>query len=152
MSLKMVKRVASDILGVGESRIRIDPNHVKKAGEALTRDDVRALIGQGVIAVVQARGISRGKARVKDAQKKSGRRRGIGSRKGTKYSRISRKEIWMKKVRAQRKLLNELREKKLLEGQGTFRNVYMMVKGRAFKAKAQLITYLAENNLIKKRS
>lgn len=148
----MVQRVASDILGVGESRIRIDPNQVKKAGEALTRDDVRALVAQGIVGVVREKGVSRGKARIKTGQKQSGRRRGIGSRKGTKYSRISRKEIWMKKVRAQRKLLRELRAKKLLEGQGTFRDVYMMVKGRAFKAKAQLITYLAENNLIKKRS
>lgn len=152
MSLSMVKRVASDILGVGTSRIKIDPANVKKAEEALTRDDVRALVSQHVISIEPKKGVSRGSARIKERQKQLGRRRGTGSRKGSKYSKIARKRIWMNKLRAQRKLLKELREKNLLESSQAFRKVYNMVKGGAFKARAQLLTYLAENNLLKKKS
>ncbi len=147
----MVKRVAADILGVGVNRIRIDPNNVKKAEEALTRDDIRLLIHQNIVTVEIKKGVSRGRARAKGVQKQLGRRRGHGSRKGSKYSKVSRKFIWMSKVRAQRKLLHELRDKELIEGSKSFRKVYKMVKGRAFKARSQILTYLAENNLIKKK-
>ncbi|MEM4389827.1 MAG: 50S ribosomal protein L19e [Candidatus Micrarchaeia archaeon] len=147
MSIQSVRRMASDILGVGTSRIRILPAEVKKASEALTRDDVRALIKQGIIYVLPKVSPSRARAKALHIQRKKGRRRGLGKRKGLKYARVARKTIWMNKVRAQRALLKELAaSNKLVKGA---RRIYHMIKGMAFKSRASLLAYLKENNLVK---
>ena len=49
MSVKTVRRLAADILGVGQSRVKINPLQIKRAEEALTRKDVEHLIGDGVL-------------------------------------------------------------------------------------------------------
>ncbi|MEM3030714.1 MAG: 50S ribosomal protein L19e [Candidatus Micrarchaeia archaeon] len=147
MSIQGVRRMASDILGVGASRVRILPAEAKKAGEALTRDDVRALIKQGIIYVLPKVSPSRALAKALHSQRRKGRRRGLGARKGLKYARIPRKTIWMNKVRAQRALLRELAAaNKLVKGA---RRAYRMVKGMAFKSRASLLAYLKENDFVK---
>ncbi|MEW6328944.1 MAG: 50S ribosomal protein L19e [Candidatus Micrarchaeota archaeon] len=148
MSMKTVRRVASGVLKCGESKIRIRPADAKKAEEALTRDDIRALVKQGAVYALPKRGVSRARAREKHAKLKRGRRRGMGSRKGGKYAGVPRKMIWMSKVRAQRGLLRELADSgKLL---GNYRNIYRMVKGRAFRSKEAMLAHLKDSNLIKK--
>jgi ribosomal protein L19E len=57
MSLKTVRRLAARLLRAGESRIRIID--AKRASEALTGDDVRSLIAEGVIALEPPRGVRR---------------------------------------------------------------------------------------------
>jgi len=147
MSIKSVKRMASNILGVGVSRIRILPKEEKKAGEALTRDDVRALIKQGIIFVLPKTSPSRALAKALHSQRRKGRRRGLGARRGSKYGRTRRKVIWMNKIRAQRALLRQLAaSKKLVKGA---RRAYRMVKGMAFKSRASLLSYLKENEFVK---
>lgn len=144
MGIKTIKRLASDILNAGESRVKV--KDIKKTETALTRDDVRSLIKKGVIYVIQKKGVSRARGKLKEKKKGERRRRGIGSRKGKKYSKIPRKEIWMSKVRAQRALLRELAETgKLLES----RRIYKMIKGGNFKSKEALLTYLKKNELLR---
>lgn len=150
MSMKTVRRMAAGILGVGQSKIRIRPDASLKVAEALTRDDVRGMIDEGSIGFVVPRGVSRIRAKIKHIQKKGGRRRGIGSRKGSKYSKISAKRQWIALVRSQRNLLARL------AGDGSvahenFRKIYLMVKGRAFKSKANMVTYLKDNGLLAKK-
>ncbi|MBI4399387.1 50S ribosomal protein L19e [Candidatus Micrarchaeota archaeon] len=147
MSLQTVKRIASYLLKAGESRIKIKPEEIKRVKEALTRDDVRSLIKEGIIFAEKKRGVSRALAKIKLKKKQKGRRRGFGSRKGTKYSRISRKRIWINKVRAQRYLLRELQSNGKIK-ENNYRSLYKMVKGRAFKSKEGMLTYLKENNLV----
>jgi len=148
MGMATVRRIAAELLGVGESRVRIDPKNSKKAEEALTRDDVRSLISQGVVYILRKRGVSRARGREKQRKKKAGRRRGMGSRKGTRYSSIPRKRVWINRVRAQRALLRELALEKKMQ-KDAYRKMYRMIKGGAFKSKASLLSHLKDSGLIK---
>lgn len=145
---KTVRRIAATLLGVGESRIWIDPENMQKVGEALTRDDVRKLIADGIIKAQPSMGVSRARGRKKQEGKRKGRRRGHGSRKGTANARQPGKKLWMARVRLQRKTLAAIRDKGEIETSAS-RKVYSMIKGGAFKGKASLMTYLKENKLIK---
>ena len=86
---------------------------------------------------------SRGAARILHAKKKKGRKRGMGKRTGRKNARQSQKENWVKNVRAQRRMLKELKK-----GGATFkkpvRQVYLMIKGNYFKGKKYLLTMVEE--------
>ena len=144
MGLKTIKRLAGSILKAGESRVKFTDS--VKAKEALTRDDVRSLIDQGVIVVEQKKGIGRSKARFKQSRLHAGRRRGPGSTKGAKYAVVSRKQRWIVKVRSQRRILKQLKPSL---NEGEFRRLYKMVKGNFFKSKKHLISFAKENNLLK---
>jgi len=148
MGILTVRRIAAELLGVGESRVKIDPKNSSKADEALTRDDVRSLISQGIIYRIRKTGVSRGRGRRKHVKMKAGRRRGTGSRKGKRYARVPRKEIWMSHVRAQRALAKSLLLEKKIQ-HDTYRKVYRMIKGGAFKSKASLLSHLKDSGLMK---
>ena len=142
MSLQTIRRIAARLSKAGESRVKI--MDTERAGQALTSEDVRGLIKDGVILIEAKRGPTRAGARFKQSRMRAGRRRGKGSQKGSKYAGLTAKDQWIQKVRAQRSLLSSLRSK-LKEG--AFRSVYRKVKGNAFKNKHALMTYLKENNL-----
>lgn len=144
--LELQKRLAAELMKCGETRVRFDPERIDEISEAITREDVKRLIEDGAIYKVHAKGVSRVRAREREEKKRS---RGHGSRKGKKYSIISRKERWILKVRTQRKKLKELREKKLIDS-STYRRVYRMVKAGAFKSVADMLTYLETNKLIRR--
>ena len=134
-----VKRLAASILKVGENRVRIKPDEVNRAIDALTREDVRGLIEEGVLYALPYVG-----PRTKPRRTKKGR----GRRRGTKYSRKGAKEGWMEKVRSQRKYLTEL----LASGDLTpkfKREVYLKIKGGVFKGKNALRIYLVDNGMLK---
>ncbi len=147
MAMNTVRRIASEVIGVGESKIRFNPEAVSKIGEALTREDVRSLISDGSIYSIAPRGVSRARGRGKDSQMRKGRRFGRGSRKGTFSTRVGKKENWIAKVRSQRKYLRSLIEQKKLQ-HGTVRKIYRMVKGNAFKGVKVMETYLRDNKLL----
>jgi len=150
MGIATIRRIASDLLGVGENRVKIKPEEIKKVEEALTRDDVRSLIKEGVIYAERKKGVSRIKAKIKIEKKKAGRSRGTGSRKGKKYSRIMKKLAWMRRVKAQRALLKKLRlENKLKEG--AYRTAYMMIKGGAFRSKGSMLSHLKDSGLLREK-
>ncbi|AAL63946.1 50S ribosomal protein L19e [Pyrobaculum aerophilum] len=140
-----VKRLAADILGVGVSRIKISPEAAERLEEVVTKDDVRALIDQGLIWAEPERGVSRGRWRVRHIKKKKGRRRGHGSRKGP---RTDEEEAWKEKVRAMRRFLNTLKRKGKLEPR-VWRQLYRMVKGNYFRDLDHLKTYINEHKLAK---
>ena len=48
-SLSNQKRLAAEVLGVGESRIWLDPDKVTDVANAITREDVRGLIKDGTV-------------------------------------------------------------------------------------------------------
>ncbi len=149
MSTKTVRRMAASIIGVGESKIRFEPSAAAKSAEALTHEDVRNLIKEGAIGYVKKRGVSRARGRATQEQRRLGRKRGKGSRKGTVQARSSKKEAWMALVRAQRGLLRKLVDGKKM-GAENYRKIYLMIKGRAFKSKATMMTYLADNAMLEK--
>ena len=146
MTLRTQRRLAASLLKAGENRIWIDPDAADEVGEAVTRDDVRRLIKEGVIRARQKRGISSYRRKRLASQKKKGRRRGHGSRKGTKYARYPKKERWISTIRALRKLLRELRDSGELSRR-EYRRLYRMAKGGAFRSRAHLQSYIAEHSL-----
>ena len=138
-----VKRMASSILGVGISRVWIDPEQLDRVSTAITREDVRKLIKEGVIKAKPKREISRARWREAKSKRRKGLRKGPGSRKGRI---VDEKELWMAKVRALRKLLVTLKRRRIIT-RSTYRKLYIMVKSGAFQNKAQLKTYIKEKGL-----
>ena len=130
-----VRRIAARILKVGESRIYFDKDHLKEISEAITARDVRRLIKQGYIRIKPA------KKNLSIRAKLRKRRRGPGKIKGAKYSRLSKKERWMIKIRAQRKFLKELKEKGIIDTK-LYRELYRKAKAGMFRSKAHLRIYL----------
>ena len=148
MATNTVRRIASEILGVGESKVKFQVGSIKKIEEALTREDIRTLIKDGVVYKLHPRGVSRVRGKAKRAQTKKGRRGGMGSRRGTPSARLDSKDAWIAKVRAQRRYLRGLLEQKKMPRESS-RRIYMMIKGNAFKGVKILETYLKDSKLIK---
>jgi large subunit ribosomal protein L19e len=140
------KRLAAKILKCSVSRVKVAQE--KDIEEALTRSDVKHLIVKGLITKKPKKGTTRTEANVRAAQRKKGRSSGKGKKKGTKYSRLPRKETWMRTVRAQRKLLKELKGKGQIST-GTYRSIYRRSKGREFRNRKHMLSYLRENDLLK---
>jgi len=140
MDLGKVRRMASDVLKAGKGAIWFDPEQSEKIESCMTKDDVRALIAEGVIKRVKPQMKSRGRARILLAKKKKGRRRGRGKRKGTKKARQeSKKRSWIKNVRSQRAMLRELRKSDGADVDKIgYRRLYLRVKGNLFKGKNYL--------------
>jgi len=140
------KRMAAEILKCGKSRIRITLG--KDVEEALTREDVRNLIRKGSIKKVQKKGSSRAAARKTLAQKKKGRRKGMGSRKGRMRARMPRKKEWMTSVKTLRAVIKDLRDSGRIERKD-YRLLYRRVKGGMFRNKKHIMLYIKEHELLK---
>jgi len=145
-NLTKQRRLAADILKVGVERVWIDPEAAEEVSSAITREDIRKLIEEGIIKRKQKKGVSRGRARERARKRKLGRRRGHGSRKGTKYARLPRKRRWIMRIRALRRRLRELRDEGRLDRR-TYRLLYRRAKGGMFKSVAHLEEYIRANNL-----
>lgn len=150
MSLKSQRRLAAEILKVGENRVWIDPERIEDVQMAITREEIKKLIHEGAIKKLKEKGVSRARARVIREKKKKGLRRGPGSRSGAMHARISKKEAWMKKIRALRRRLRELKEKKIITV-SVYRKVYKMAGSGSFKSIAEMERYLKANNFWRKR-
>jgi len=146
--LTFQKRLAAEVLGVGVSRIRIDPSRVEDVSAAITREDVKRLIKEGAIWVAPEHGITGYSSKIRHIQRSKGRRRGHGKRKGRKSARLDEKDAWMSRIRKIRRYLRYLRDKKLIDRR-TYRRLYMLAKGGYFHSLASLKLYLKENNILK---
>ena len=142
-----VKRLAAEILGVGESRIKIKPEAFEKLEEISTRADVRKLIKEGLIEIEPKKGNSRGRWRILHEKRKKGRRRGHGSRKGAKGARQDPKETWVNKVRTLRRFLKYLKDNEIIDRR-TWRKLYKMAKGGYFRDINHLKQYLIVNKIV----
>jgi len=148
MDLSLQKRLASEILDVGKDRIWIDPNKIQDVSKALSRSDILDLIDKGIIRVKQIKGQSRTWANYIKQQKKKGRRRGAGSRKGGRKARLDKKESWIKRIRAIRNLLRELKEKNIIDKK-LYRDLYKRAKSNEFKSKRAVLIYLKDLGILK---
>jgi len=148
--LKMQRRVAADLLKCGENRVWIDPEKIDDVSSAITREDVRRLIHEGVIRKKPERKQSRYRAKVRAEARKKGRHRGPGSRKGKKTARMGKKERWMMTIRALRKELRKLKAEGKLD-EHTYRRLYIRAKGGQFKNKRQLYLFMREHGIIREK-
>lgn len=148
--LKTQRRLAAQILKAGQNRVWIDPERTDDAEAAITREEVRKLIHEGVIKSKPEKGVSRGRARVLHEKKKKGRRSGIGSKTGSPHARISKKEAWMSKIRALRKRLRKLKDRKTIT-ETVHRELYTMASSGRFSSVADLERYLKAHEIRRKR-
>jgi LSU ribosomal protein L19E len=139
--LSAQKRLAADVLDVGESRVRLDPDRQGDIAEAITREDIRELIDDGVIEANQPGGNSRGRAREREAKQAYGHQKGAGSRKGKADARRSETDDWGSKIKAQRRRLRELRDADELS-RSQYRDAYAKAGGGEFDSVADLERYI----------
>lgn len=148
MNLTTQKRLAADILKVGENRVWIDPKKTKEVSKAITRENVKQLIDSSAIMAKPQNGISSYRSKKIAAQKKKGRRQGHGSIKGAKGARNPKKKKWMSTIRALRTDLKDMRENMEIN-RSTYRKLYKMAKGGAFRSKSYMKTYARDHDLLR---
>ncbi len=142
--LNLQRRLAASILKAGRNRVTFNKDKLKESAEAITRADVRGLIIKNAISKKPKKGVSRVRARKLHEQKKKGRRKGIGSRKGTWNARTGgRKRRWINKIRTQRELLKELRDKEVITPH-IYRKLYRIAKSGYFRTRAHLKLYISK--------
>jgi len=146
--LRNQRRMAASILKCGENRVWTDSDRTDEIAKAVTRGDIKILIGGGAIKSKQIQGISRGRKKFNQKQKEKGRRKGHGSRKGAKYARLPRKERWIKTIRPIRTYLRQLRDDKSIE-KSVYRRYYRKAKGGEFRSKHHLKTHLISDGILK---
>jgi large subunit ribosomal protein L19e len=139
MNLKSIKRIASRILNVGISRIKINAKTKEEKEElekASTGKDIYKLIEKGIIKV------KREFLKWKKEKKKK------HVRKGGKYSIVDKKRRWINRIRPIRRLLKELKEKGKIDNK-TYWMLYRLAKGGYFESRTHLMLYLQKNKLLK---
>ena len=148
--LKSQRRLAAQVLKIGQNRVWINPDKTDDVETAMTRDEVRRLIHEGTIKASPEKGISRGRARVLREKKRKGRRSGPGSRTGSSHARVSKKQAWMSKIRALRRKLRTLKTKKMI-AENSYQKLYRMAGSGRFESVADLERYMKAHELWRKR-
>jgi large subunit ribosomal protein L19e len=82
-------------------------------------------------------------------QRKKGRRRGHGSRKGSKDARMDSRRLWIYRIRKIRRYLRYLRDKGVIDTR-TYRMLYRRAKGGSFRTFEFLKHYLESEGIVKK--
>ncbi|MFH0896785.1 MAG: 50S ribosomal protein L19e [Candidatus Bathyarchaeota archaeon] len=134
----------------GANSVWINPEKLDDVEGAITRVEIRRLIGEGTIRVVSAKGVSRSRARLLHEKKKRGLKKGAGSKTGKSTARMPRKESWKNRIRAIRAHLKELRAHRTIR-EGSYRKLYLMAKGGAFSSVTSIEQYVEANRLERRR-
>ncbi len=142
MNMNSAKRIAAKKLNIGVSKLKVEPTAQKKVKEAITGQDINGLIKEGTFAT-SFKGQSKGRARELQGKKKKGRRKGIGTRKGTRNARTNKRDAWIVRARSQRKyILILLKDAKVDKVQ--YRDLYKKIKGGFFRSKGHIDSYLSK--------
>jgi large subunit ribosomal protein L19e len=149
-NLSSQRRLAAEILKIGQNRVWIDPERMDEVDTAITREEVKKLIHEKAIVSLPEKGVSRSRAKIVRRKKRIGRRLGPGSRTGSSHAQVSKKEAWMSRIRSQRKKLRELKASRVIT-ESTYRKVYMIAGSGRFESVADLERYLKANDLWRKR-
>jgi large subunit ribosomal protein L19e len=150
LNLKSQRRLAAEILKVGESRVWIDPERIDYVETAITREEVRKLIHEKVVKSLPEKGVSRARARLLKEKRKKGLRRGPGGKSGPARSIISKKQAWINRIRPLRRRLRELKDSRAIT-ESNYRKLYNMSESGVFESKADLERYIRTHGLWRKR-
>ena len=148
--LSSQRRLAAQILKIGQNRVWINPEHMDDVEGAITREEVRKLIHEKVIVSLPEVGVSRSRAKVIREKKRKGRRSGVGSYTGASYATVTKKEAWMLKIRSLRRKLRELKANRTITEE-TYSQYYRMAGSGRFQSVAELERNLKANELWRKR-
>jgi LSU ribosomal protein L19E len=149
MDYSLQRRLAAEILGVGESRVWIDPSpdHREEIEAAVTKDDVRGLISRGLIRVIPAKGNAHRWLERKEKRLK-GHRRGPGKREGAAGARRDPEGQWVHRVRKMRRYIRWLRDHGMISRKD-YRSLYRLIKGNRFSSLADLRRYVESSGMLK---
>lgn len=147
MSVVGQRRLAAELMKVGEGRVWIDPDDTDRVSSAITREEIRKLIHEGSIRKMPQAGISRGRKRARREELLAGRHKGPGSIKG---SVTHRKRRWVVRIRSVRNRLRTLRDKRFITTD-VYRKLLLMAKGGAFRGAAHLDEYVDTHKLSRRR-
>jgi len=150
LSLRSQRRLAAELLKVGESRVWIDPERTDDVEAAITREEIRRLIHEGAIQRLPKEGVSRARARVLQEKKRKGLGGGPGRKSGSAQAKVSKKEAWMKKIRALRRKLRELKASRVIT-ESVYRRLYSMAGSGVFESTADLERYIKTRGLRRKK-
>jgi large subunit ribosomal protein L19e len=148
--LSSQRRLAAQILKIGQNRVWIDPERMDDVEGAITREEVRKLIHEKIIVSQPEKGVSRSRAKVIRKKKIKGRRSGQGSITGASYAKVTKKEAWMLKIRSLRRKLRELKASRVIT-EDTYSQYYRMAGSGRFQSIAELERNLKSNELWRKR-
>ena len=146
--LDVQRRLAADILKCGKNRIKFDPGRLDDIKEAITKNDIRALISNGIITKKRSLSTSRFWTRKRKEQKSFGKRKGPGSRKGKKTARLEPKRRWINNIRLQRNFIKSLRDKNAITSTA-YHELYLKSKGGFFRSLRHLGMYVHERGMLK---
>jgi large subunit ribosomal protein L19e len=131
------RRVAAAIMKCGENRVWFNPERLSDIQNAISREDLKGLIDEGVVSAQQIKGVSRGRARSKIAKRSYGHCRGPGRRRGAAGARHPSKRAWIRKIRAIRRTLVEMRDAGTID-RHVYRILYRRAAGGQFRSIAHL--------------
>lgn len=149
-NLSSQRRLAAQIMKIGQNRVWIDPERVDDVDVAITREEIRKLIHEKIIISLPEKGVSRSRAKTIIEKKRKGRRKGPGSKSGSPRTKITKKEAWMIRIRSLRKRLRELKVSRIIT-ESTYRKIYMVAGSGKFQSIAELERYLKTNDLWRNR-
>ena len=138
VSLKLQKRLAASVLKCGKRKIWMDPSEVNDIALANSRQNVRKLIKDGLIARKHQMMHSRARVHIRHDAKARGNHTGYGKRRGTMNARIPEKVLWMRRIRVLRRLLKKYRESGKID-KHMYAHFYALAKGNRYKTKRVLI-------------
>jgi large subunit ribosomal protein L19e len=148
--LSSQRRLAAQILKIGQNRVWINPEHMGDVEGAITREEVRKLIHEKVIVSLPEKGVSRSRAKIIREKKHKGRRSGPGSITGAGYAKVTQKQAWMIRIRSLRRKLRELKANRTIT-EDTYSKYYRMAGSGRFQSIAELERNLKANDLWRKR-
>jgi large subunit ribosomal protein L19e len=141
MDLSNQRRMASEILKCGIHRVYMNPNNLEDIAEAVTRGDIKKLVKEGIIKARQKKGISTARKKARMKQKEGGKRKGHGSRKGSKYARFPKKRRWIQTIRPIRRTLRENRYGGNITSE-TYRYYYRHASGGIFRSVGHMRSHM----------
>lgn len=149
-NLRSQRRLASQLLGIGQNRVWIDPARVEDVEGAITREEVRKLIHERIIQTLPQKSVSRSRAKTNLEKRRKGRRKGAGSFGGSGHAAVTKKDAWMLRIRSLRKKLRELKASRVIT-ETTYTQYYRMAGSGRFASVAELERYLKGHDLWRKR-